>query len=383
MFGGQRIFQFFGRRVGVTSVESAVVDELAALYPDHVVAEPGVSGIDAELRIVGLPDGGARIEWGRRSIMVREPDALARILHLCVINAAAARVRGAVVLHAGSAAIGDRAVALTGPSGAGKSTLTMALVACGWGLLADDFTIIDRAGNVQPFSPLAHLTDRSIELLGLESLPRRTRLGRGGKWAIDANAAHSANAGAVASLAAVFILGPALNRRPDEGQALTWHLEIDRLSKDLVAAIEALPDVASVREWPRRDAAAPPQGPESYGSHQLEIAIHPGGTIVGRLDPLLAAHDVSVLSARSGPERVARFAEEPTLERLDAHLALPELLSHALCLSGRRFIDGTDEADVRDTLGRLAACMDGVPIYRLWPGPIAATTRLVADVLGT
>lgn len=78
---------------------------------------------------------GARIDWsplpGASPAVVRA-DVLGRVLSVALHAA------GDLCLHASAAAIGGKAVALVGPRGYGKSTLTMALVANGARLVADD-----------------------------------------------------------------------------------------------------------------------------------------------------------------------------------------------------------------------------------------------------
>ena len=78
---------------------------------------------------------GARIDWsplpGATPAVVRA-DVLGRVLSVALHAA------GDLCLHASAAAIGGKAVALVGPRGYGKSTLTMALVANGAHLVADD-----------------------------------------------------------------------------------------------------------------------------------------------------------------------------------------------------------------------------------------------------
>lgn len=78
---------------------------------------------------------GARIDWspvaGATPAVVRA-DVLGRVLSVALHAA------GDLCLHASAAAIGGQAIALVGPRSYGKSTLTMALVANGAHLVADD-----------------------------------------------------------------------------------------------------------------------------------------------------------------------------------------------------------------------------------------------------
>jgi hypothetical protein len=78
---------------------------------------------------------GSSITWlpalGATPAVVRA-DVLGRVLSVAL------HASGDLCLHASAAAIGGRAVVLVGPRGHGKSTLTMALVAAGARLVADD-----------------------------------------------------------------------------------------------------------------------------------------------------------------------------------------------------------------------------------------------------
>jgi hypothetical protein len=85
---------------------------------------------------------GARIDWyplpGASPTVVRA-DVLGRVLSVALHAA------GDLCLHASAAAIGGKAIALVGARGYGKSTLTMALVANGGHLVADDTVRISGA----------------------------------------------------------------------------------------------------------------------------------------------------------------------------------------------------------------------------------------------
>ena len=92
---------------------------------------------------------GKRIDWsplpGASPAVVRA-DVLGRVLSLALHAA------GDLCLHASAAAIAGKAVAFVGPRGYGKSTLTMALVANGGYLVADDTV---RLSGVPPLAAVA------------------------------------------------------------------------------------------------------------------------------------------------------------------------------------------------------------------------------------
>lgn len=98
------------------------------------------------------------------------------------------RARGLYSLHAGGVARGDRCLLVSGTSGVGKSTLTAALVAEGFSFLGDDMLFLEADPDggfvVLPFPDVLDLSERSLALLGLGSVPR-SRLGGIEKWQVD------------------------------------------------------------------------------------------------------------------------------------------------------------------------------------------------------
>lgn len=77
-----------------------------------------------------------------------EPLDVIAAFELDLYRTVLARQRG-WVLHAGAAAIRDRAWVLAGPSGAGKSTLVLALVGRGAQYLSDEYVCIDGPSSVR------------------------------------------------------------------------------------------------------------------------------------------------------------------------------------------------------------------------------------------
>lgn len=78
----------------------------------------------------------------------------------------ATRAHEFLMLHAAVVERGGRAVVLPAPPGSGKSTLCAALVACGWRLLSDEFTLIrPEDGLIAPLPRPVSLKERSIEVM--------------------------------------------------------------------------------------------------------------------------------------------------------------------------------------------------------------------------
>jgi hypothetical protein len=95
------------------------------------------------------------------------------------VAAAAALLRGDLVLHAAAVAIGGRAVVLCGPPAAGKSALAAALAQRGHGVLADAVSVLapapgqDGALVVARLAPEPALWPDTVDELGLGEHPAR------------------------------------------------------------------------------------------------------------------------------------------------------------------------------------------------------------------
>lgn len=133
---------------------------------------------------------------------------------------------GRCILHGSAIAIGSRAVLFCGPSGAGKSTLAAALVARGFGHVADDQCVLSGLGQsavmVHPDGRAHKLWEQAIRHLDLaerSGLPVRRELR---KFYVEPASAS----GAPIPLAAIYVLGEARAPELVKGQRIA----LDRLN---------------------------------------------------------------------------------------------------------------------------------------------------------
>lgn len=428
-----RAYQFFGRRVRVDCDDPAVADLLDAIYDRQRVAEsvhaapgaatPGAAtatgaaeaagpatpsdptapsdrAMPAAAEIDGPPDlvvavhaegpGGPRVEVGGRTIRAPSGAELAHHAHLVLVNAAAALADGRRVLHAGAVARGGRAVLIVGRSGWGKTTQTLALVQRGWRLLSDDFAVVRPDGEVEPFVRRVNLTAASLELLDVAApfdTPVVAGFGGRAKWMVDAERLWPGCLGDAARLAAICVLAPA-DAAPAPGAAPQptpasdtdpaprggrWHLEVDHLPAGLVTDLVAIPGVVAVD----------PTAGEAASGYRIVVHTTGAARIVAALDAACATHDVAILSAHAGPAPRPDFVAAPVLAPADLDAAVNEILAHDLSLAGRRFLFGTRPTDVLAARVALRAVLagTGAQVYRLSPGPVAATAALIAGLL--
>lgn len=102
----------------------------------------------------------------------REPGADEQTIRLYLLGSCIGAVmhqRGRLILHGSALRFGDKAVVFAGRSGAGKSTLTAAFNLRGHDLLADDLSVLDGQGRVQPGIPHIKLWDDAAGNLGLDT----------------------------------------------------------------------------------------------------------------------------------------------------------------------------------------------------------------------
>jgi hypothetical protein len=367
----RRAYRFFGRVVLVESDTRAVAEVLDAVYERQRWTDPAPDEQPVKLRIASGP-GGARITAGERTVRVPDDRQLTHYAHLMLVNAAAALTEDRTVLHAGAVAQGPNAVLLVGASGWGKTTLTMELVRRGWRLLTDDFAPLTVDGIVEPFVRRVNVTARTVALLGLEDpedAPRLVGFDRDPKWMLDIDSLFADRVSDPARLAAVFLLGP---QREPGARAVPgrWVLRVDHLPPGFLDALGSIPGALAVQRI------------EMDGPPTVALDVEPGARVVAALDAICARFDVAVLWAGRGDAYRPQFAGEPAVSPLPVEEGLPELLAHALSLSGRRFLAGTRPADTVQAMAQLqsAIASAGACVYRLSPGRLAATADLVESL---
>lgn len=115
------------------------------------------------------------------TLVEREPGATdddLRCFRDDVVAAAAAVLKGRLVLRAASVAVGGRAVAVCGPSGAGKSAVAAALAQRGHTVISDAVSVVSgepdgERPTVAPLAPEPVLWPDIAEELGLRGEPAR------------------------------------------------------------------------------------------------------------------------------------------------------------------------------------------------------------------
>jgi hypothetical protein len=382
----RRAYTFFGRTVVVTSDDRAAIEALDAVYARQRLSMPVPdASADLVVRVVGAA-AVPRIEVGGRTIRVPSPDQLVHYAHLVLINAAAALQSDAVVLHSGAVTCGGRAVLLVGHSGRGKTTLTLELVRRGWGFLSDDFAALDARGAVHPLPRRVNLTDESLALLGLrppEGTVRLATFAGKRKWMIDVEDLFPGSLAEATPVGAVVLLGPTPRSGADAGISgtpcmvpVTWRVQVDHCPADFAGALAALPGVTGVVRADADEAIA------------FDLATAPGARIVRDLDALCARFDVAVLGARrlAGGEGSDATTRSPWAAHLGSPevmdvapaAVVPEVLAHALSLSGARFLGRPGEVEVLRSMGIVrAALSEPVAVARIGPGTLAATADAV------
>src|SRR5665213_1638243 len=144
--------------------DPALRARVAELYSGCRVA-PGASRASADLEL-DLCRRGDRYELRANEelcISSADRDDVLEWVVWKVNNAAVARERDQLVLHAAAAAKGGGAVLITGASGAGKSTIAAALSLKGFAYMGDDSLVIDaRSHQIRSHPKPIALDPRSL-----------------------------------------------------------------------------------------------------------------------------------------------------------------------------------------------------------------------------
>ena len=149
--------QFEGHFVTVSSALPACVAEFRSAFGPMLAERP--TGVRAgRLEVIAAGDG-IRILGAdfADSPPIADPDWAPRELFHAAVELLMRARQDLLWLHAGVAALGDRAFVFCGPSGQGKSTLVGALLDRGWTYFSDETAAIDATdGTVHPFPVTPH-----------------------------------------------------------------------------------------------------------------------------------------------------------------------------------------------------------------------------------
>lgn len=155
----------------IRSDEPVVGEAIAALYPDHVLADSDFADFHVQ---VGRATGLRR--WVRPQVLFhldgRTPfKPLPRAQSFAMLEwginwCIATYCHQYLVIHAGVIERNGFAAILPAPPGSGKSTLTAALIQRGWRLCSDELTLIDpRSAEVVALARPVNLKNNSIDVI--------------------------------------------------------------------------------------------------------------------------------------------------------------------------------------------------------------------------
>ena len=143
-------FALFGCPFEIRNPSAAVWRAIEDRLPPLELPEP-----DARpLRRYSVDPHGGAFTVGRarrRSVSAATVPAAADLVVDDVERALARSIDGRILVHAGAVRWRGRAILLPGRSGSGKSELVAALVRAGADYLSDEFAVLDRNGEVQPY----------------------------------------------------------------------------------------------------------------------------------------------------------------------------------------------------------------------------------------
>jgi hypothetical protein len=152
-------FEAFGVRMWLGTNRPEARERLPAIVPPGSRPTP-VAEAEHRLAIIGDEGGTYGVDVGGAWAIERAPLELAlEILDSTVRARVAVNAAETVFVHAGVAAVDDRAIVIPGGSFTGKTTLVASLVRAGAVYYSDEFAALDSAGRVHPYAKPLSIRD--------------------------------------------------------------------------------------------------------------------------------------------------------------------------------------------------------------------------------
>ena len=343
-----------------TDEPGLVADFLSVFSGAEVPADPSLSSPPLFLSVDG---SSGLFEDGRRTVALAPAGPLRRVQVYNLLYSSLVRgLDNAFLIHAAALAARGRAWLVAGPSGSGKSSIALALARRGFGVLSDDIaplSIRDRC--VHPFP-------RRFGLLREEG-PPTAGLVLGDKRFVEPGDLGARSEPAPLPLGGVVITNPwqspeSAAATGDAAPAIRLEVGLLRGAAEFAAALDTL---AGVRVEQR---------PASGWTH-CQVSVR-GGDALEALAAELLSRDADVLyqSRLWGESRA--FAAAPSLAACGTREAAEALLAELLNREPDGSLMRRHGGRLGSALLELTGLLDGVPCWRLVPGPVEPTAALLA-----
>ncbi len=360
-------FDVLGVHFHIESNRSQALEPFVALLEKFRVHATDPSAPVLRLMVGDGTDPGALEVDGSRFEVAGGFELLLAHTYSVLLHWIFGRVQDHFLVHGAALSQGGRGWVLCGASGTGKTSLGCALAAWdGWEFLSDDVAPLDLAdGRLHPFPKALSLRPGIASKDQLATAIRLPVLEGGVKHIVQPEALGLRVGLEAVPLTAMIFMEP--DAPQPRGQAEPLVVVVHRHVAGLLAAIEELEDVHSVRERP------------GSGFVQFEIETPVAARCLSRIEELCRTSGVLVIgTAREARRTPPDFEAQPVMEPLGPEPAIRLFLRRLWGTAQYRRL--AELGGGAALYGRVAACLAGVRCYRLRPGRYDESLQLLESL---
>jgi hypothetical protein len=272
------------------------------------------------------------------------------------------QVDGHFVLHATTVCRDGQALVISGPSTFGKTTLGIQLAGRGFGLLADDVTLVDRGdGQILPFNRPFRLRPGTRDMMNREQLEQARNSAQAfleNEWAVSPDAwIEPAQEPCPASMVVVI-------RPLEDGGGMRrfpfLDLRVIHEARHLLAELDGIEGVLSVK---------PDDEDDCHVILELDESIS--------LRRWLELHQGSIVHAIKLPSGRASFDQEPKIEKMSVFQTAIELCQEMQNRHDGSLLAEEFQDNELKLVSELASTIRHARCYALSPGRLDATLELL------
>ena len=354
-------FNWIGRRVVVESDSEFLTTQIGRLWGNTVSIQPDEAEPPTVYKLhIGGP-AGPRYDGPARSVQLDLHNPEMHAYNLLIADLFA-QVGSHFVLHATTVCRDGNALVISGPSTFGKTTLGIQLAGRGFGLLADDVTLVDRNdGHILPFNRPFRLRPGTRNMMDQEQLERARNSAQAfleNEWAVSPDAwiepsQEPCPAGMVVVIRPLED-GGGMRRFP------FLDLRVIHDARHLLEEILKIEGVVSVQ---------PDEEDSCHVIVQLEDSMS--------LRRWLELHQGSIVHAIKLPSGKASFDQEPKIEKMSVFQTAIELCQEMQNRHDGSLLAEEFQDNELTLVSELAAAIRHARCYALSPGRLDATLELL------
>jgi hypothetical protein len=371
-----RSYRMCGRVLRLGCDDGRYVERFAAAFRHMAVPGPGQGESTVDLVYLTRdrgPEGFPALldpAEGRATVFEHESVSPTQLCAAMLIRGALP-VRDRVVLHASVLERAGAVTAFVGRTHAGKTTLSLALaLEKGVGFLSDEYCPVRIAdGIVEPFPRALGIRRWTRGVLAKRGALPEAREGEdeeSGQIEVDPASLRGFRLGAGGPLRNLVVVTGETGQREMKG---IRDLDVEFVTPALLDDLRRVQGVTDVEPRPERPGAG----------YLVRVHVAEGAAVTGALLGICERHGMRLHGLLPAGAERPDFQEPPRLEVLEPFRGLVEVV--------RQTVNRTTlEREIGDTslprlLDAIAPAFRGTRFFRLRPGPLDATVRLVGEKL--